>query len=137
MNLLPQQIDELIGSARKAAANAYCRYSKFAVGAAVMTCDGTLFSGCNVENASYGLTICAERVAITQAVSKGHRSLAAIAIVGGTDSPACPCGACLQVMAEFCERHMPVYLASLEGKEIQSLKFNELLPFAFDLSEQN
>ena len=86
---------------RAAMANAYCRYSKFRVGAAVLTADGEIVAGCNVENASYGLTMCAERSAIFQAVAQGHRDLKAVVIVTPTRSPTPPCGACRQVINEF------------------------------------
>ncbi|MCR5121041.1 MAG: cytidine deaminase [Ruminococcus sp.] len=97
---------ELLRLAREAAANAYSKYSGFSVGAALLAADGRVFTGCNIENSSYSLTICAERTAIFKAVSEGCTKFRAIAIVGGIDGvfsePCCPCGACLQVMSEFC-----------------------------------
>jgi len=94
-------IDKLRRAAQTAAENAYCPYSKFAVGAGVLTETGEIFSGCNVENASFGLTICAERNAVFQAVANGHRKIVAVAVATGTDSPTPPCGACRQVIHEF------------------------------------
>jgi cytidine deaminase len=91
----------LAAAARAASANAHCPYSKFAVGAAVHTADGRVFTGCNVENASFGLTICAERNAIFQAVAAGAREVVAVAVYTPTRKPVSPCGACRQVIAEF------------------------------------
>jgi cytidine deaminase len=93
--------DRLVAAADAARARAYAPYSQFHVGAAVLAGDGTIVTGANIENASYPLSHCAERVAIHKAVSEGHRRLRAIAIVADGDQPAMPCGACRQVMAEF------------------------------------
>lgn len=93
--------DELVIAAWQARESAYAPYSRFAVGAAVMTHDGRIFTGCNVENLSYGLTMCAERVAIGAAVAAGARNFRMIAVVADTAVPISPCGACRQVMAEF------------------------------------
>lgn len=93
--------DELMGLAKKAAQFAYAPYSNFFVGAALLTKDGTVYTGCNVENASYGATNCAERTAIFKAVSEGKREFSTIAIAAGDGSTAYPCGICLQVMNEF------------------------------------
>ena len=106
---------ELMEAAKRARANAYCRYSHFAVGAALLTEDGSVFTGCNVENAAYGECICAERTAVVKAVSEGHRKFAAIAICGAPEGEApektCPpCGACRQVLAEFGGGEMQVIL---------------------------
>lgn len=128
------QKDELILRARRAAAKAYCPYSNYPVGAAVLGGDGEIYTGCNLENASYGLTMCAERVATFQAIAAGNRLIAAIAIVGGTVShPAQPCGACRQVLAEFGEPAMPVLVAGLKGREVTECTLGELLPMTFRL----
>ena len=126
----------LIAAARAAAANAYCPYSKYRVGAAVLAEDGRVFAGCNVENAAYGLTLCAERNAVTTAVAAGCRRFRAIAIVGGTAaSPAYPCGSCRQVLAEFCAADFPVAVAPLDPAEGDgvALKLADLLPYSFSL----
>jgi cytidine deaminase len=113
--------------------HAYAPYSHFQVGAALRCADGTVFTGCNVENASYSMTICAERNAVAQAILKGKHQFSAIAIAGGnteTDAkniPCPPCGACLQVLAEFCNGDFPVLLA--DGVN----RLSELLPQAFQL----
>lgn len=122
---------ELIALALEARKNAYAPYSGFAVGAALLTGDGQVFTGCNVENASYGLTICAERVALFTAVARGNRSLRAIAVVAGTDDYCSPCGACRQVLAEF-GGDTRVYLANRHGA-YRETTVAELLPGTFTL----
>ena len=105
------------------------------MGAALLAADGAVFSGCNVENASYGLTNCAERTALFKAVSEGRREFAALAIVGGTArSPALPCGACRQALAEFCPPSMPVAVAPLRRGEPVVRPLGDYLPFSFELS---
>ena len=99
--------DELLAAAKRARAHAYAPYSRFAVGAAVETEDGSIVTGCNVENASYGLGICAERVALTGAVAAGHTTFRAIAVAGPDGVATAPCGACRQFIAEF-DPAMPV-----------------------------
>ncbi|MGN1224745.1 MAG: cytidine deaminase [Ruminococcus sp.] len=114
--------------------NAYAPYSGFQVGVALQCTDGSIFTGCNVENASYSMTICAERSAIVQAIAAGNQSFRSIAIVGGkTDEeaktiPCPPCGACLQVLAEFCDGDFPILLT--DGVH----KLKEFLPNAFQLT---
>ena len=108
---------------------AYCPYSGFPVGAAVMTDDGSIFSGCNVENASYGLTICAERNAIFQAVAKGHSTVRAVAVVTKADAPTLPCGACRQVISEFGP-DADVFSFTADGLSLQRA-LKELLPESF------
>ncbi len=120
---------ELILAAKKAREKAYVPYSRFPVGAALMTEDGTLYTGCNVENASYGLSNCAERTAVFKAVSDGHRRFAAIAVVADTEGPVSPCGACRQVLSEFAPGAR-VLLTNLKG-EILETTVAELLPGAF------
>jgi cytidine deaminase len=124
--------EELIEAARRARAHAYAAYSNFRVGAAVRTRAGRIFTGCNVENASYGLTLCAERVAIFKAVSEGERELEAIAVVAETDVLTPPCGACRQIIWEFCG-DVEVILANLAGK-VEVHRASALLPKPFDAS---
>jgi cytidine deaminase len=129
--------DQLIAAARRAREAAYVPYSHFPVGAALLAADGTLFSGCNIENASFGLTNCAERTALFKMASEGHRRFQAIAIVADTDGPCSPCGACRQVMSEFGP-DARVILTNLRG-ETHVTTVRELLPGAFtpeDLSTQ-
>lgn len=123
---------ELIAAATKARNNAYAPYSGFKVGAAVLGIDGVIYTGCNVENASYGLTVCAERIAVFKAVCAGIASFQAIAIVTGGDEPAAPCGACRQVLAEFSPE-MKVIAANTRGK-MRIATVRELLPHAFVLA---
>lgn len=120
--------ETLIGAAKEARLRAYAPYSNFQVGAALECSDGTVFTGCNVENISYGLTICAERVALASAVAAGHRSFRRIAVVADTTQPISPCGACRQVMAEFCD-DLTVVSANYRG-EVFRAALSELLPRA-------
>lgn len=118
----------LIATARMARDNAYAPYSRFAVGAALRTKTGRVFSGCNVENLSFGLTICAERVAVGAAVAAGEREFEALAVVADSREPVTPCGACRQVLAEFSTT-LPVCSANLEGAVYES-NIAALLPRA-------
>lgn len=122
----------LTEAARAAARNAYCPYSDFPVGAAVLTEDGHVFAGCNVENASLGLTVCAERNAVAAAVAAGARSFSAVLICTETGEATPPCGACRQVLREFAE-DMPVY-AVCAGGRVTEWRLSELLPEAFALA---
>ncbi|MBP5542505.1 MAG: cytidine deaminase [Kiritimatiellae bacterium] len=123
----------LCHAAAEAAKLAYAPYSGYRVGAALLAADGRVFTGCNVENASYGLTNCAERTALFKAVSEGVRNFKAIAIAGGTDSPAYPCGACRQALAEFCGQETPVICCTLDGKVAGRFTLGGLLPQTFAL----
>jgi len=122
--------ENLMIESMKARENAYVPYSKFPVGAALLGDDGTVYHGCNIENSSYSMTNCAERTAFFKAVSIGVKTFKALAIVGDTDEPISPCGACRQVIAEFCEGSMPVYLTNLKGDVLETT-VSELLPGAF------
>ena len=121
--------DVLLSAARAAATRAYCPYSRFAVGAALLADDGRIFTGANVENASYGLTICAERAALFAAVNAGVRRFRALAVVART--PATPCGACRQVLAEFCDSRLPVFCGTRTGTRAKRFTLGALLPQAF------
>lgn len=122
--------EDIIQLAKEARENAYVPYSNFKVGAAVVTKEGKIYKGANIENASYGLTNCAERTAIFKAVSEGDRNLDSIAIIADTDGPVSPCGACRQVMVEFFDPKAKVFLANLKG-EVEETTVEELLPGAF------
>ena len=124
------QKDLLIEAAKQARENAHAPYSNFRVGAALRSTSGRIFGGCNVENATYGLTMCAERVAIFKAVSEGERGFSAIAVVTDTDVLTPPCGACRQLIWEFCG-DIPVSMANLKGK-IELVQMKELFPKPFD-----
>jgi len=126
-----QTAEELIARAAKARKRAYAPYSHFAVGAALMTASGLVYTGCNVENASYGLTICAERVAVFKAVSDGETGLLALAVV--TETMATPCGACRQVLAEFGTEDMLIIVANTLG-ESETYRLGDLLPASFCFS---
>jgi cytidine deaminase len=125
----PGDID-LVAAARRAREHASAAFSRFKVGAALESADGTVFTGCNVENATYGLTVCAERVAMFKALSEGHRAFTRIAIVADTDAPTPPCGACRQILWEF-GGNLEIQLANLhEAKGVHRLQ--DLLPLPFD-----
>jgi len=122
------QIERLIAAATEVRKRAHAPYSGYRVGAAVLAADGRIFTGCNVENASYGLSVCAERNAVGAAVAAGCEKLAGIAVVTASAPPAAPCGACRQALAEFGD--FPVILAGLDG-DWQSTTVRGLLPDAF------
>ena len=122
--------DPLVAAARRAREHAVASFSHFKVGAALETADGTVITGCNVENATYGLTICAERVAMFKALSEGHRTFTRIAIVADTVAPTPPCGACRQILWEF-GGDLEVLLANLTG-ETGRHRLKDLLPLPFD-----
>ena len=121
---------ELIAAARTARDNAHAGFSGFKVGAALETADGTIVSGCNIENATYGLTLCAERVAMFKALSEGHRKFRRVAVVADTDDPTPPCGACRQILWEF-GGDLEVILANLQ-RERARYQLSALLPLPFD-----
>ncbi|HEX7813674.1 cytidine deaminase [Dyella sp.] len=124
----------LLALALAARERAYAPYSKFRVGAVLLTHDGRHFAGCNVENASYGLCNCAERTALFAAIAAGckPRDFAQLAVIGDTPRPITPCGACRQVMSELCDADMPVLLANLVG-DTESTTVGQLLPGSFQL----
>ena len=121
---------ELVAAARRARRHAHARWSGFLVGAALETADGRIVTGCNVENASYGLTICAERVAMFKALSEGHRTFRRIAIVADTSAPTTPCGACRQILWEF-GGNLEVVIANLR-RELGRYQLADLLPLPFE-----
>ncbi len=127
-NAQPFSIDAMIARAKEMRERAYAPYSGFAVGAALVTGDGTVFGGANVENASYGLALCAERSAAVAAIAAGHRTFEAIAIAGGEDTTTAPCGACRQFLNEFSPQ-LTVAYTTPDGVTVTTL--DRLLPDAF------
>ena len=125
-------VDPLVKAALEVRENAHAPFSKFKVGAAVEEASGRIFTGCNVENATYGLTVCAERVAIFKAISEGAREFTRVAVVADTDTLTPPCGACRQILWEFCG-DVEIVLANLHGKS-ETLRLGTLFPRAFDAS---
>lgn len=124
--------DRLIREAKIAREKAYAPYSNFKVGAALYTKSEKIYHGCNVENVSYSLTCCAERVAIFKAISEGEKEFLALAVIANTDQPVSPCGACRQVMTEFFTDDVEIYLANLSGK-VKKTTINDLMPNEFRL----
>ena len=124
--------DALIAAARAAREHAHAPYSSFRVGAAVRAKSGRVFTGCNVENATYGLTLCAERVAIFKAISEGERGFDAVAVAADTETLTPPCGACRQIIWEFCG-DAEIILVNLEGK-VEHYRMSQLFPKPFDSS---
>lgn len=133
--------EKLVALALEARERAYTPYSGFAVGAALLCADGSVYQGCNIENAAFGPTVCAERVAVFKAVSEGKRDFAAIAVAGGQAGQDVtglfpPCGVCRQVLREFCGLDFPLYLVKENGSyETHSL--GELLPFSFSRGDMS
>jgi len=124
-------VDELVAAAEEARELAYAPYSGFRVGAALLTGEGRLYTGANVENASYGLTVCAERIAVFKAVTSGERNLEIIALTGSGQGYLYPCGACLQVLAEFAPG-LKVIITD-EKRQLKVYNLNEMLPRLFVL----
>jgi cytidine deaminase len=122
--------EDLVSAARLAREHAQARYSGFKVGAALELPDGTIVTGCNIENATYGLTLCAERVALVKALSEGHTSFSRIAVVADTDAPTPPCGPCRQLLWEYCG-DIEVLMANLAAVTATH-RLGELLPLPFD-----
>jgi cytidine deaminase len=130
--------NKLIEAAKQAAMRAYAPYSHFHVGAALLTHNGSIYKGCNVENASYSATVCAERSAISLALCAGERDFVAIAVVGGKNGEitdfCTPCGVCRQVLNEFCAPDFEIVLS--DGKNSRTCTLSDLLPFAFGLRDE-
>jgi cytidine deaminase len=121
---------QLIEEAKRAREKAYVPYSKFGVGAALLTTDGKVYHGCNIENAAYSMCNCAERTALFKAYSEGDKDFQMLAVVADTDRPCSPCGACRQVISELCSKDMKVVLTNLKG-DILEITVEDLLPGAF------
>ena len=130
--------EKLLELAREAMTHAYAPYSGYHVGAALLCADGTVYGGCNIENAAYGPTNCAERTAIFKAVFDGKRDFTAIAVVGGKDGVITgafpPCGVCRQVMREFCRDDFMIYIGGA-GDDYQALTLSQILPYSFSAAE--
>jgi cytidine deaminase len=126
-----EDFEELIETAKQARLQSIAPFSSFLVGAALKTRDGKVYTGCNVESASYGLTVCAERVAIWKALSEGERHFTELAIVADTETLTPPCGTCRQIIHEFCKDDATIVLANLRG-QTETCTMAELLPRAFD-----
>ncbi|NJP36489.1 cytidine deaminase [Alkalicoccus luteus] len=122
--------ESLMKQAVKAMERAYVPYSNFPVGAALQTTEGTVYTGCNIENAAYSMCNCGERTAIFKAVSEGEREFSAIAVAANTEGPVSPCGACRQVMAELLQPQTEVFLTNVNG-DVQETTVADLLPGAF------
>jgi cytidine deaminase len=129
---LPDVSDALLAAALAARENAFAPYSKFRVGAAIEDADGCIHTGCNVENATYGLTVCAERVAVFKAISEGVRKFRRVAIAADTDALTPPCGACRQILWEFCG-DVEIVLVNPRGKT-ETHRLKDLFPKPFDVS---
>jgi cytidine deaminase len=130
------EYQELLNEAVKAREFAYVPYSKFKVGAALVSKDGQVFHGCNIENAAYSMTNCAERTALFKAYSDGVTEFDTLVVTADTDGPVSPCGACRQVISELCDADMEVILTNLKG-DIQRITVKELLPGAFSPKDLN
>lgn len=138
MTLSPEQAARLLEAASGVLERAYAPYSNYRVGAAVLTEQGSIVTGCNVENASFGLTNCAERTAVFSAVCEGSTQIVAVAVVTDGESVPYPCGACRQVLNEFTKPHCPVLVArAAELDDVEWLSMEELLPRAFLLNEDD
>ena len=129
---MPDVSDALLAAALAARENAFAPYSKFRVGAAIEDADGCIHTGCNVENATYGLTVCAERVAVFKAISEGVRKFRRVAIAADTDALTPPCGACRQILWEFCG-DVEIVLVNLRG-QTETYRLKDLFPKPFDVS---
>ncbi|WP_237389620.1 cytidine deaminase [Bacillus sp. USDA818B3_A] len=130
------KIEQLMDEAKIAREKAYVPYSKFGVGAALLTTDGKIYHGCNIENAAYSMCNCAERTALFKAYSEGDRDFQMMAVVADTERPCSPCGACRQVISELCPSDMKIILTNLKG-DVQELTVAELLPGAFSPEDLN
>lgn len=128
--------EQLMDQAKIARERAYVPYSKFQVGAALLTAEGKVYLGANIENAAYSMTCCAERTALFKAYTEGDKTFSAIAVVADTKRPVPPCGACRQVISELCPPEMPVYLTNLKG-DVQEILVKDLLPGAFSPEDLN
>ena len=138
MNRLTQgEIDLLLDKAREARDHAYAPYSHYSVGAALLTAEGQVYQGCNIENAAFTPTNCAERTAFFKAVYDGHRAFRAIAVIATGEEMGFPCGVCRQVMAEFCDRDFIIVTANRDRSKVDVSTFEQLLPHSFGPKDLN
>ena len=129
--LTQQEIDRLLDLAEEARDHSYAPYSKYNVGAALLTADGQVYQGCNIENAGFTPTVCAERTAFFKAVYDGHRAFRAIAVIATGEEMGFPCGVCRQVMAEFCDKDFIIITANRDRTKVDVSDFETLLPHSF------
>ena len=129
--LTQQEIDRLLDLAEEARDHSYAPYSKYNVGAALLTADGQVYQGCNIENAGFTPTVCAERTAFFKAVYDGHRAFKAIAVIATGEEMGFPCGVCRQVMAEFCDKDFIIITANKDRTKVDVSDFETLLPHSF------
>ena len=129
--LTQQEIDRLLDLAEEARDHSYAPYSKYNVGAALLTADGQVYQGCNIENAGFTPTVCAERTAFFKAVYDGHRAFRAIAVIATGEEMGFPCGVCRQVMAEFCDKDFIIITANKDRTKVDVSDFETLLPHSF------
>lgn len=135
--LTKQEIERLLDKAQEARDHSYAPYSKYNVGAALLTADGQIYQGCNIENAGFTPTVCAERTAFFKAVYDGHRAFRAIAVIATGDEMGFPCGVCRQVMAEFCDRDFVIITANRDRSQVDVSAFEQLLPHSFGPKDLN
>ena len=129
--LTKAEIDLLLDKAQEARDHSYAPYSRYHVGAALLTADGQVYQGCNIENAGFTPTVCAERTAFFKAVYDGHRAFRAIAVIATGEEQGLPCGVCRQVMAEFCDKDFLIVTANRDRSKVDVSAFEQLLPHSF------
>lgn len=135
--LTKQEMDRLLDLAEEARNHAYSPYSHYSVGAALLTADGQVYQGCNIENAGFTPTICAERTAFFKAIYDGHRAFRAVAVIATGEEMGFPCGVCRQVMAEFCDKDFLIITANGDRTKVDVSTFEQLLPHSFGPKDLN
>ena len=135
--LTQAEIDRLLDLAQEARDHAYAPYSHYSVGAALLTAEGQVYQGCNIENAGFTPTVCAERTAFFKAIYDGHRAFRAVAVIATGEEMGFPCGVCRQVMAEFCDRGFIIVTANRDRSKVDVSTFEQLLPHSFGPKDLN
>lgn len=135
--LTQAEIDRLLDLAQEARDHAYAPYSHYSVGAALLTAEGQVYQGCNIENAGFTSTVCAERTAFFKAIYDGHRAFRAVAVIATGEEMGFPCGVCRQVMAEFCDRDFIIITANRDRSKVDVSTFEQLLPHSFGPKDLN